>query len=56
MFVASFKGHPQYEEFLNLDSISFNDAQILKDEYPAFEKLNGQAALEWRRWAIKQGV
>ncbi len=56
LFISSFGEHPKYDEYLNLEEINFEDAQILKDEYPAFEKLNGNAALEWRRWAIKNGV
>ena len=56
LFVSSFKPHPHYDDFLDLDLIDFNDAQILKDEYPAFEMLNGNAALEWRRGAIKNGI
>ena len=56
LFVATFKKHPQFKEYLNLDLINFDDAQILTDEYPAFEKLNGEAALEWRRWAIQQEI
>jgi len=56
LFISSSKPHPQYDDFLDLDLIDFNDAQILKDEFPAFEMLNGDAALEWRRGAIKNGI
>jgi spermidine synthase len=56
LFVSSFKNDPQHKEYLNLDEINFEDAQLLKDEYPVFEKLNNKAALEWRRWAIKRGI
>ena len=56
LFVASFKDYAQHKDYLNLDEINFDDAQLLKDEYPVFEKLNSKAALEWRRWAIKNGI
>jgi spermidine synthase len=56
LFISSFGEHPKYDEYLNLEEISFDDGQILKDEYPAFEKLNSKAAMEWRKWAIKNGI
>jgi predicted membrane-bound spermidine synthase len=56
LFVASINKHPMYSEYLNLDIINFDDAQILEDEYPVFEVLNSKASLEWRRWAIKYPI
>ncbi|PCI95789.1 MAG: hypothetical protein COB15_11760 [Flavobacteriales bacterium] len=53
LFVASFNEHPIYPDYLDLNKVDFKDAKILTDEYPAFEVLNGQAALEWRRWALR---
>lgn len=53
LFVASHNIHSIDSTFLDLDKIDFSDAQLLTDNYPAFEMLNGDAALEWRRWAIK---
>ena len=53
LFVSSFSELTENSEYLNLKKIDFSDAQLLTDEYPAFEVLNGDAALEWRRWAIK---
>ena len=37
LFVSSLKSYPKNKAYLNLDAINFDDAQILKDEYPAFE-------------------
>lgn len=53
LFVSSFNQLADNPEYLNIEEIDFSDAQILSDDFPSFEVLNGDAALEWRRSAIK---
>ncbi|MBL4670361.1 MAG: fused MFS/spermidine synthase [Flavobacteriales bacterium] len=56
LFISSFTDYPIFPEYLDLKKIDFSDAQILTDSKPSFEILNGKAALEWRRWAIRNGL
>ena len=53
LFIASLNEVPFKKEYIDMNQIDLSNARILKDEYPAFEILNGLASLDWRRNAIQ---
>lgn len=52
LFISSLNKVEKNEEFLDMSKIDISKAQVLTDEYPAFEMLNGLAGLDWRISAI----
>ena len=41
------------KEFITLNEVDLNDAEILMDEFPRYEVLNAAAAIQWRKNAIE---